>query len=262
MASFPATYDEKQTPLEPLRAALKAHHADPAQEKRQPVVLIGTGSMNPVHKMHIAMFDIAAMYLEKHCDMHVLAAYLSPSCDKYVKSKLGSNAISIEHRAAMCRLAADEHNRSDSAAVTILVDLWEAQQPHFIDFPEVRDRLQSVVSAAFPDDHVLVFYVCGMDLYNRCRLRYLDRVVAVARPPYTRDPNPSTAEHNVIADSATDEQVRQLTCDCSSTEVRRRHKEGEPLTDLLFPSVLEYLENTLGWLSQGSTPQASKSRCF
>lgn len=266
MASFSTTYDEKQTPLEPLRAALKAHHADPVKEHCQPVVLIGTGSMNPIHKMHIAMFDIAAMYLEKHCGMHVLAAYLSPSCDKYVKSKLCSKAISIEHRAVMCRLAADEHNRGDPAAVPILVDLWEAQQPHFIDFPAVRDRLQSVVSAAFPDDNILVFYVCGVDLYNRCRLRRLDRVVAVARPPYTPDPNPSTAEHNVIADSATDEQVRQLTCDCSSTEVRRRHNAGEPLTDLLFPSVLDYLENTLGWLSSSQDSSATtitpKSRCF
>ena len=250
MGSFLATSSETQTPLEPLRAALKAHHADPAQEKRHPVVLIGTGSMNPVHRMHIAMFDVAAMYLEKHCDVHVLAAYLSPSSDKYVKSKLRADAIPIEHRAAMCRLAADEHNRTSPTAVPILVDLWEAQQPHFIDFPGVRDRLQSVMDASFPDDHVLVFYVCGMDLYNRCCLRFLPRVVAVARPPYKPDPNPSTVEYNVIADAATDEQVRQLTCDCSSTEVRRRHRAGEPLTDLLFPSVLEYLENKMGWLSQ------------
>ena len=249
MGSFRATSSETQTPLEPLRAALKAHHADPAQEKRHPVVLLATGSMTPVHRMHITMFDVAAMYLEKHCDMQVCAAYLSPSCDDYVWNKLGVESIPLEHRAAMCRLAADEHNRTSPTAVPIFVDLWEAEQPRFVSFPKVRDRLQSVMDAVFPDDHILVFYVCGMDLYTRTRLRFLPRVVAVARPPFKPDPNPSPVEHNIVTDAATDEQVRQLTCDCSSTEVRRRHDVGEPLTDLLFPSVLEYLENTLGWLS-------------
>ena len=255
--SEPVEYDEKQTPLEPLRAALQRHHADPAVDKRQPAVLIATGSMNPVHKMHITMFDVAAMYLEKHHGMHVLAAYLSPSSDDYVISKLSDEAIPLEHRAAMCRLAAKEHNRAPSTTLPIFVDLWEAQQPQFVSFPAVRDRLQSLVETVFPGEYILVFYVCGMDLYNRCHLRYLERVVAVARPPYTPDPMPSPVEYNVVADSASDEQVRQLTCDCSSTEVRRRHNDGEPLTDLLFPSVLEYLENTLGWLSQETpvTPQ-------
>ena len=205
--------------------------------------------------MHITMFDVAAMYLEKHHNVHVLAAYLSPSSDEYVTYKLGDEALALEHRAAMCRLAAAEHNRAPSTTMPILVDTWEAEQPQFIPFLSVRYRLQSVVDAVFPDDRVMVFYVCGMDLYNRCRLRCVNRVVAVARPPYTPDPNPSTAEYNVVADSATDEQVRQLTCDCSSSEVRRRHENGEPLTDLLFPSVLEYLENTLGWLSH-ETPAA------
>ena len=237
-------HDERQTPFEPLRKAIaeyKEAHPDEGSRKKL-AVLIGTGSMNPVHRMHLTMFDIAASYLERHANIHALVAYLSPSCDDYVNHKLGMDAIPSIHRLKMCRLAAEEHNKSETAQVPVYVDSWEADQPFFIDFPSVRRRLEMVVQKQLPDEGIEVLFVCGADLYLRCRLVNMRNVVAVARPPYKFEGQESKQPNNFVADTATDEQLRDLVSDCSSTEIRKRLAEGAPTDDLTYPSVAKYLQ--------------------
>ena len=243
-------YEERQTPLNPLREALDAYKRAHPGEDPTFVVLIGTGSMNPVHKMHITMFDVAALYLKKAHGLVTLAGYISPSCDDYVWNKLGPDAISIKDRAEMCRLAAAEHNSREGVPLPIYVDLWEAEQPRFVDFPSVRERMDSVVHKHFPDEKIVVLYMCGMDLYNKCHLMYMDNVVAVARPPYTTSETPSPCSHNYVADAASDDQIRDLVCDCSSSEMRRRKEQSLPLDDLTFPSVIKYLDEKFGWFKK------------
>src|SRR5437870_3485528 len=85
---------------------------------KQPVVLLTTGSLNPIHKQHYDNFEIAKRELElRFPKLKVIAGYISPSQDLYVKSKLGNDAISIDERIEMCNLAVMESNWID-------VDSW------------------------------------------------------------------------------------------------------------------------------------------
>lgn len=71
------------TPLEKLIKNLK----NIKDSKQKKAVLIATGSFNPVHKMHINMFEIAKKYLENEHNYKVIAGFVSPSHDLYVKKK-------------------------------------------------------------------------------------------------------------------------------------------------------------------------------
>ena len=48
--------------------------------------------------MHVKMFEIAKHGLETEYGMEIVAGFLSPSHDGYVRSKLGTDAIPMVHR--------------------------------------------------------------------------------------------------------------------------------------------------------------------
>ncbi|CAF1419027.1 unnamed protein product, partial [Didymodactylos carnosus] len=95
-------------------------------------VLLETGSLNPVHKNHILNLMQAKEYLEHQYHYRVLAGYLSPTHDAYVKEKLRYNHIPSEHRIRMCEEAIKEANAQD----WICVDTAECQATGFVDFPD------------------------------------------------------------------------------------------------------------------------------
>jgi nicotinate (nicotinamide) nucleotide adenylyltransferase len=133
---------------------------------KMPVVLITTGSMNPIHKQHYNNLEIAKRELESRLSqVKVIAGYISPSQDCYVFGKLGKYAIPIDKRIEMCKLAVNESDWID-------VDLWEAKSITsslgFIDYWEVLYRLSK-----FLNEHdeincnIKVFYLCGSDHFMR-----------------------------------------------------------------------------------------------
>jgi nicotinic acid mononucleotide adenylyltransferase len=67
------------------------------------------GSLNPIHKQHIENFEVAKRGIEKkNSDVKVVAGYISPSTDIYVKDKLGEEAISGNYRIEMVKLATED----------------------------------------------------------------------------------------------------------------------------------------------------------
>ncbi|RGB24485.1 hypothetical protein C1646_773043 [Rhizophagus diaphanus] len=133
---------------------------------KMPVVLLTTGSMNPIHKQHYNNFEIAKRELESRLSqVKVIAGFISPSQDCYVFGKLGKYAISIDKRIEMCKLAVSESDWID-------VDLWEAKSKKsglkFINHWEVLYRLSK-----FLNEHdeincnIKVFYLCGSDHFMR-----------------------------------------------------------------------------------------------
>ncbi|RIA97231.1 cytidylyltransferase-domain-containing protein [Glomus cerebriforme] len=144
------------------------------------IVLLTTGSMNPIHIQHYRNFEIAKRELESRLSVKVIAGYISPSQDLYVFSKLGKYAIPIDKRIEMCKLAVNESNWID-------VDLWESKSIRscleFIHFWEVLYRLSK-----FLNEHeeincnIKVFYLCGSDHFmntgvSRAVLRHHGLVV-------------------------------------------------------------------------------------
>jgi len=178
-------------PFAKLRAALAAWSA-PRPRLGFAVVLM-TGAMNPIHLGHVQMLHQARKRLEAK-GYGVVGAWASPSHDDYVQPKARSNgtmAFSAAFRLEIARRAM----QSDS-----LVDVgsWEAHQKgQWPDFPEVVANLQQELKGLVeanamrgPQGLPQVFYVCGTDHAEKCRLYdglHPERDIGVVVVPRTGD---------------------------------------------------------------------------
>ncbi|CAG8562278.1 294_t:CDS:1 [Paraglomus occultum] len=142
------------TPLSKLRANIPSSLSSASRL----IVLLTTGSFNPVHTYHIHNLELAKSTLEKSSPNNiVIGGFLSPSQDLYVRSKLGRFAIEADHRITMCQLATMHSNWID-------VCKWEAKanEDYFVDFAYVVGRMQEFLQDQI-NRKVFVYYVCGSD---------------------------------------------------------------------------------------------------
>ena len=102
----PVYLNHSNMPLAWLEDRVKQANAECPEKLK--VVLLITGSMCPVHRMHLNALKTAGDYLEKHYGYHILGGFISPSNDKYVRKKLKEKAIPFVDRAKMCHLAVKE----------------------------------------------------------------------------------------------------------------------------------------------------------
>jgi nicotinic acid mononucleotide adenylyltransferase len=226
------------TPLSRLREIVSSTPSIPGRSR---VILLCTGSVNPPHIMHFQLFDVAAKFLREQFSVDSLAGFISPSCDSYLRYKLGNKAIPFEYRHQMCVLACQEHNSLPNS-LHIECDPWEGSQKLFIDFPDVRDRLSQLIKETFPDDDLRVLYVCGADHYLRCGLAGWQDCVAIARPPYNVNTK-SYPESGIYVCAISQEGYENLFSNLSSTEIRNRLLKKESLEGLVYSSVERYLKD-------------------
>eukprot|EP00730_Choanoeca_flexa_P015020 TRINITY_DN6779_c0_g1_i3.p1 TRINITY_DN6779_c0_g1~~TRINITY_DN6779_c0_g1_i3.p1 ORF type:complete len:244 (+),score=52.66 TRINITY_DN6779_c0_g1_i3:154-885(+) len=133
-----------------------------------PVILLTTGSFNPIHRQHVNMHIIAKAHLEQRYKVRIVMSVLSPSSDLYVKPKLRASGRIDRHlthaqRCQLIELATQDHP-------DIVLDNWEGLQPEFIDSPDVQHHLQSFVNARCHDASVpspAIFAVVGSDALYR-----------------------------------------------------------------------------------------------
>ena len=144
------------------------------------VILLTTGSLNPVHKGHINSLKLAQDYLESK-GFVVEKIYLSPSSDIYLKQKQDSNGIdyyyNFEERLKMCRLSVEDFKKeNNNEKYNIEVSDWEGKQSTFVDFPDVIKHFQE------NNKDKLVFYICGSDHYNNnVKRTNLDNIIVIKR---------------------------------------------------------------------------------
>jgi hypothetical protein len=103
---------ERGAPFDLLRQRVQSI---PAVQGRRRAVLICTGSLCPVHVIHLRVFDAAAKFLSECHAIDALVGFLSPSWDDCVNAKLRGDSIPFVHRFHMCTLACAEHNAVSSA---------------------------------------------------------------------------------------------------------------------------------------------------
>jgi nicotinic acid mononucleotide adenylyltransferase len=239
---------EDPTPISYLQTVVASL---PADSDKSYGVLVSSGSLNPVHRGHFTIFDVAAKFFSKYHQIEVLAGYLGASHHGYVGNKLGAEAIAWTDRYELCRLAAEEHNAMPDT-LHVEADPWEGLQPYFRDYPDVRDHLAGLVARTFPNRKIVVYYLCGFDHFQKCGLITWNNCVSIARPPLdcgTISDRDELAKKGIyICDQIADEEIAGLLSDASSTELRRRRKEHLRVSDLTFVSVEAHLRK-IRWLT-------------
>ena len=237
------------TPLDKVERLLERYRGEPASKCR--CVLLSTGSYNPIHRMHVESFYLARRALEER-NLLVVGAFLSPSHDSYVRSKLGDHdCIGTEDRLNMCQLSIDAQQGQDVGSQPFLsLDAWESSScSHPIDHNKVTLSLREYLAQHFPNESIRVVYLCGSDHFTRCRYMVWLRqqtnvsVAMVKRPSHLK--NNAHNDGGFSQDSETFEDVYVIETsreeDCSSTLIRQRAQAGETISDLVFPQVEEYM---------------------
>lgn len=123
-------HSESTTDLSILYSNLRSQ-----PENQNYVVLIKTGSLNPIHRSHVSNMVRAKEYLEREHKFNVIGGYISPSHDEYVEAKLDKEFIHGQHRIEMCKKAIKEAGQQH----WLSVDMAECMGKS-INFPNLYKR--------------------------------------------------------------------------------------------------------------------------
>jgi nicotinamide mononucleotide adenylyltransferase len=231
------------TPVDKIKSNLAALDKDSIKEKKL-FVLVSTGSLNPVHRMHVEMFNVAKAHLEQQKDNIVIGGYLSPSHDYYVSGKLGVYHMPSHMRIELCNRAVQDSNCKD----WLMVDQWECDQETFVNFDGVVKNVDKVLKKTLPDVTINVLYVCGADHAIRCNMACLKNFgfICCARPGSSKDVNQVAKNRGYdkmfVNNRPFYYYVPTDLEDISSTAIRQDMMTGgRKLEEFTFPSVAEYL---------------------
>jgi nicotinic acid mononucleotide adenylyltransferase len=150
------------------------------EQAQKPAFLVSTGAFSPLHPGHLEMMEKAKAFLQSK-GYQVIAGYLSPGHDEYIREKLGAAAIPIHKRIAFIQ----DQISSNPDYHWLRVDPWEGIfAPVAVNFTEVLWRLEQLIEAEY-GRKTPVFYVCGGD-NARFALSFLKKgyAVIVGRPEY------------------------------------------------------------------------------
>ncbi|CAF1150871.1 unnamed protein product [Didymodactylos carnosus] len=230
-------HSDKTTNIAILRSNVR-------DNQNENVVLLKTGSLNPVHRTHISNLVQTKEYLERVYSFNVLGGYISPTHDEYVRGKLQNEFISSKHRIEMCEKAIEESGQES----WLSVDRAECMASGFIDFERVSCSLYHFINDKLKlPKSVRVIYVSGLDLFNRCNgidlLRNLKMGVAVVYRPEQRE---TLIKQLAILDKNVfyvpiDDETKKTLVDISSTLIRKNFNSNEECEHLTYTSVLNYL---------------------
>jgi len=194
---------------------LSAIEKCPTKKPKSFVVLLLSGSFNPVHKMHIHTFEVAKKHLQlDNPNLFVVGGYIAPSSDSYVLGKLQKEAMTLGHRSSMCGI---ETRKSD----WIEVCNWGLASGH-----TVTREITEILKRNFPEQKIRTLEICGADHALKYNLWRHKPMVCLGRPQYTEkvkqaltkeEPNPK--EFFFI-----EEELQEV----SSTEVRQAMKSQDP----------------------------------
>ena len=197
-----------------------------ASFKGRHVVLVLSGSFNPIHLSHVRCMDAAKTALEAKGD-RVVGGWIAPSSEEYVRSKLGDAAMPLKTRCDLSRAAV-----ADSDWISVLD--WG------IAYGErVRQHVSQVLAPYANSVNVKAFtalLVFGADYTVRAR-SWRSPEVCVGRAPST-----DVVKKEIEAGAAHKDfvLVEADVGDFSSTSIRNavETRNADLLLEMMHPSVV------------------------
>ncbi|RIB26172.1 hypothetical protein C2G38_2164027 [Gigaspora rosea] len=245
----------------PINKLLK--NLENESEKPQ-VILLTCGSYNPIHNLHIQIFEHAKQYLEDEKQYKIVLGYISPSQDMYVNQKYHKQAIPLKDRKEMIRLAIKESPWID-------ITTWESSSKEnakdFVHYHLVVKKLSKFlekneqVKKALNERPLKIVYLCGLDQVTKTErngLKKLEDYEIVIIERYLNDTNGKKDleyckeklkvmyekdKWNLLKD-----QISFINCkdnnEISSKAIRKslKDKDNDDWENMCHPDVVNYIK--------------------
>ena len=134
-------------------ASMKSSH------KMRPVrfaVLVGSGSYNPLTRMHLRSYFLAKQFLENTSGYVVLGSILCPSHGVTVRERYRNHPTEVipsPHRLAVAQLMVE-------SSKWISVDPWDITRRRPMDYLSLLQHCKHALTKGFPDVDIKIFYLC------------------------------------------------------------------------------------------------------
>lgn len=259
--AYKHTYNVCQKMEERLAEYLVVQARKKTRHRPKLGVIIGSGSCNPLTRMHMRRFYLAKQYLESRSDLFVLGSLVSPAHHTVVRERYRNYLQEImpsPHRLAIAGMMV-----SDSKWLS--VDPWEATRKRAMDTLSLCEHLREIVqnhtysspgssslkSAAYSnmkDFDVKIFYLCKPGLIPMLSPVAMKQnnfhVLCVCRPPESDELRASLgSKWNGVLSVVEDDAILDCSMDIiTSKEVREKIKKGTNVAHLMGGVAEEYLQ--------------------
>ena len=220
-------------------------HKPSAMGIRKFAVLIGTGSFNPLTRMHLRSYFVAKQYLESKAGFIVLGSLLSPAHSMTVRERYRTNQKEIlpsPHRLAVAQLLV-----KDSKWLSI--DPWEITRRRPMDYLSLLEHTHKMLGEHFPSIEFKVLYLAkanAVPLIAPAHLRAFPGdvgVVSVCRAmEYDSIQASLSAKWNGLIWCVEDTAVLDATMDVvTSRKVREQIRAGGNIAPLVGDAIDLYV---------------------
>eukprot|EP00605_Chrysophyceae_sp_TOSAG23-4_P002463 GSChrysophyteH1.ASY1.ANO1.2722.1 assembled CDS len=211
---------------------------------RKFAVLIGSGSFNPLTRMHLRSYFVAKQYLESKCGFVVLGSLLSPSHSMTVRERYRTNQRELmpsPHRLAIAQLLV-----KDSKWLSI--DPWEITRRRPMDYLSLLQHTSKMLSSHFPEIDIKVLYLAKANAVPKIAPSHLREqsgdfgVVSVCRAmEYDSILAGLGAKWNGLIHCVEDTAVLDATMDIvTSRRVREKIRAGANIAPLVGDAINQY----------------------
>jgi nicotinic acid mononucleotide adenylyltransferase len=212
-------------------------------QNRKLAVLVGSGSFNPLTRMHLRSYFLAKQYLESKLGYIILGSLLSPSHTVTVRERYRNNPLEIipsPHRLAVAQLLV-------SNSQWLSIDPWEITRRRAMDYLSLLEHISTILRETFPLFEIHLVYLCKSNLVTTLSPQALKdlqcHVVSVCRSPeseYLR--SNLSSKWNGIVHIVEDSAILDASLDMvTSRKVRDKIKNNESVEQLVGGKINEYV---------------------